>query len=177
MRLDRLVCKRDRYRDTILRTQVSCDVTLPSRVFDQIDVARTDSDLLASRYLDLSPAAERDDELAPGSDMPVVRVVRRSPAELHSGSFHHLGCIAVQFHFDLFSVTQPIRARVDARHHDGFPCLRNDDENQQSRDRFHRILLDWLEGVYVKIPRIAIRIDHRRSLSLGESNAFFSLGV
>jgi len=55
--VDGLVCKRDRNRDSILRTQVSRDVTLAGRIFDQIDMAWTDRDLLTSCDLDLSSTA------------------------------------------------------------------------------------------------------------------------
>jgi hypothetical protein len=58
-----LVCEGDRDRDTILRTQVARDVTFPGRIFDQIDVAWTDCNLLTSRNLDLSSTAERNHEL------------------------------------------------------------------------------------------------------------------
>src|SRR6266699_4226971 len=97
--VDRLVCKRHRDRDAILRTQVSRDVTFPGCIFDQIDVAWTDRNLLASRNLDLSSTAERDHELAPRTRMPVVGVVGRPPAELYTGSLDHLCRVAVQFHF------------------------------------------------------------------------------
>ena len=57
-RLDRLICEGDCDRDAILRAQVSGDVTLPRRIFDQIDVAWTNCDLLTSCNLDLSSTAE-----------------------------------------------------------------------------------------------------------------------
>src|SRR2546426_11187907 len=81
-RNDRLLHKGNRDRDAIFRTQVSRDVTLSGRVFDQIDMAGTDRDLLTSRNLDLSSTAERNHELAPGTGMPLVRAARRPPAEL-----------------------------------------------------------------------------------------------
>src|SRR5207253_9257831 len=40
------------------------DVTFPGRVFDQIDLTRTDGDLLTVAHLELCPAAESNDVLA-----------------------------------------------------------------------------------------------------------------
>ena len=84
---NRLIGKRDRDRDAIFRPKVPGDVTFPRCVFDQIDVAWTDGNLLASRNLNFSSAAERNHELASRSGMPLVGIVRVSLASRTSWTF------------------------------------------------------------------------------------------
>src|ERR1700746_74844 len=100
MSTDGLVRQRDRDRDAIFRPKVSRDVALTCRIFDQIDVARTDRGFLSSRNFHFSPAAERDYELTPRPYMPVVRVVWRPAAELHAGRFNHFRRVAIQFYLN-----------------------------------------------------------------------------
>src|SRR5437867_2806652 len=105
-RLDRLVCDRNRDRAPILRAEVSCDVALSGRIFDQVDVAWTDGDLLTSRNLDFPATAERDHKLAPRTGMPLVCAARRPAAELHACGLDHLGRVAGELHFNVFGVAQ-----------------------------------------------------------------------
>src|SRR6266581_7495411 len=123
----RLVDKWDRNRDAVFRTEVSCDVPFAGRIFDQIDVAWSGWDLLASGNLEFSLAAEGDHKLASWTGVPLVCAARGSAAELHASRLDHLGRVAVEFHLNLFGVTQAIRPRVDARHHDRFAPLSGDD--------------------------------------------------
>src|SRR5712691_2082149 len=88
--VDRLIRKRDRDDDAIVRTQVSRDVTLSGRVFDQIDLTRPRGDLLAISNLNLATAAEGDDVLALRTNMPVAGRTGRSRAELHTRRVDHL---------------------------------------------------------------------------------------
>jgi hypothetical protein len=124
--LDGLVGKRNSDRDTIFGPEVPRNVALSSRVFDQINMARTYGDFLTSRNFNFSFTAERNYKLAPWPDMPFVRVVWRPAAELHAGGFEHFARVAVQFHLDFFGVTEAIGTRVNAGHRDGFTRLRND---------------------------------------------------
>src|SRR2546430_2989448 len=122
-----LVDKRYRDRNAIFGTQVSRDVTFSRCVFDQVDLTRADCNFFPSGNLDFSSAAERDHKLTSGTGMPLVCTTWRTTAELHAGRLDHLRRVAVQFHLDVFGVTQTVRTRVDARHHDRFPRLGGDD--------------------------------------------------
>src|SRR6476661_739532 len=66
----RLVRKRDRHHDAIL--EVSCDVTFSGRIFNQIDLARTDGHFLTVGHLQLCPAAEGNHVLTHRTGVPIA---------------------------------------------------------------------------------------------------------
>src|ERR1043165_1438508 len=57
-----LVRKWNRDRDAVFIPEVSRNVTLPRRIFDQVDMAGTDRHFLPPGNLDLSSTGERDYE-------------------------------------------------------------------------------------------------------------------
>src|ERR1700722_17015170 len=98
-------------------------MALAGDVFDQIDAAGTDLDLLAARNLELAVAAQRDLVLAPRRRMPVGDASGRGAAKLGAGVRQQL--IAVdsaarsEFGLDLLRICQAVRTRVEPVDHEG----------------------------------------------------------
>src|ERR671925_1726244 len=64
-RADRLIRQRDRDRDAVLVADGSGRMSLPGRIFDELDLARHQLNLLPARESDLAATAQRDHELPP----------------------------------------------------------------------------------------------------------------
>src|SRR5687768_14087840 len=94
-RAQRLISQGNGDRHSILVADDPRDVTFASRIFDQLDATRYQGDLPASRQLNLAPTTERDDELAPGTGMPIIEIPRRLPAKLHARGLEHVGVVTV----------------------------------------------------------------------------------
>src|SRR5207237_7185848 len=105
--LSRRLCavgERDEEREAILRAARARDVALARRVFRQQDVPRTEPQLPSALELDFALAAERDDELASPSGVPIEVVVLIGPAELkalHRHGLRQFGAAALRLERDL----------------------------------------------------------------------------
>src|SRR5262245_10844637 len=77
-----LLCNRDREGHGRFGADHSRDVALACEVFCQIDAAESERDLGAVDELNLAAAAQRDDVLAAGCDVPISHTAWRCTTNL-----------------------------------------------------------------------------------------------
>src|SRR6266446_8340687 len=123
------VRERDGERNTSLWAEVSRDVTLARRVFNQVDVSGPSGDMDASGYFNFRITGERDYKLPcwPGvpprgrrvgsRGVPGIGPSRGRPhAELRSSGLEHVRRpTGVQVQFNVFGMGQTVRPGEDAR--------------------------------------------------------------